>query len=173
MALSSSTLRMSSACRVGGWGTHLHHPLSSSSTQAVQVGLPHPNLKRGAFALSHPHPVGPHGEALGDVGAPLHPAVQDDLHVGPDGRPDVGEDADGGRAGEGAGGQPPHLVSSCRPPWLLTQMVVKPASRALTASSGLGRVFMKLRSHLQMPLMAFGPSHWLHSHSASFQLKAG
>ena len=29
------------------------------------------------------------------------------------------------------------LVSSCRPPWLETQMVVNPHSRARTASSGL------------------------------------
>ena len=54
-------------------------------------------------------------------------------------------------------------VSSCLPPWLLTQMVVKPHSSARTASSGL-----------QIPLIARGP--WLHSpHSqaASDQLKAG
>ena len=51
------------------------------------------------------------------------------------------------------------LVSSCRPPWLETQMVVKPACRALRASSGL-----------QIPLIARGPSHSRHSHSESSQL---
>ena len=54
------------------------------------------------------------------------------------------------------------LVSSWRPPWFDTQMVVKPASRARTASSGL-----------QIPLIALGPSHSLHSQTASSQLKAG
>mmetsp|Transcript_14838 Transcript_14838/g.30293 ORF Transcript_14838/g.30293 Transcript_14838/m.30293 type:complete len:457 (+) Transcript_14838:104-1474(+) len=62
----------------------LDDALVASGGKTVEVGL------------ADADGVGTEGEGLGDVGAALHAAVEDDLRVRPNGLPDRGQDVDGG-----------------------------------------------------------------------------